>query len=166
MTHVVMAVTKSIFGNNLSFAKQDRVHLLMCRSPSGICTGHMRNLQRKRQLPVSHEERRRAPKQRWPADPCCLPGLCHRVWGRDWPPAFVTVMPAREPKTRTSALHTTAGPNARTSTSIVSPTTCKSVVAGLSPRSRDDTALAGLRNENEGGGYRGGFGADQAAARP
>ena len=118
------------------------------------------------QLLALHEGRRRAPKQRWPADPCCMPGLYHRVLGRDRPPAFVTVMPAREPKTRTSALHTTAGPNARTSTSIVSPTTCKSVVAGLSPRSRDDTALAGLRNGNQGGGLNGVAGADEAAAQP
>ena len=166
MTHVVTSVTTSIFGNNFSFENKIGCYLLARRSPSGSCTGHMRHLQRKPQLLAAHEGRRRAPKQRWPADPRCMPGLCHRVLGRDRPPAFVTVMPAREPKTRTSALHTTAGPNARTSTSIVSPTTCKSVVAGLSPRSRDDTALSGLLNENEGGGYKGGAGADQAAFRP
>ena len=166
MMRVVTAVTTSIFGNNFSLRNKIGCYLLPRRSPSGSCTGHMRNVQRKRQLLAAHEERRRAPKQRWSAGPCCRTSLCHWVQGPDSPPAFVTVMPAREQKTGISAVHTTTPPDARTSTCSLSPTAWKSVVAGLSLLSRDDTAPAGLRNENEGGGYRGGIGADQAGARP
>ena len=75
-------------------------------------------------------------------------------------------MPAREQKTGISAVHTTTPPDARTSTCSLSPTAWKSGVAGLSLLSRDDTALAGLRNGNQGGGLNGVAGADEAAAQP
>ena len=116
MMRGVTAVTTSIFGNNFGLKHKIGCYLLPRRSPSGSCTGHMHNVQRKRQLLAAHEERRRAPKQRWPAGPCCTASLCHWVQGPDSPPAFVTVMPAREQKTGISAMHTTADPEARTST--------------------------------------------------